>query len=614
MEQEEDIIPAGRVLRIQCVDPLPGKLQQISVLGQRFLGSVAEIGQQAEVQVDVAIGEEPHFQRLHKTLDVVRAGEHGRDHHQGARFRRDARGEIHARQRMRRRQQGGQPVHQRHRELAGGQQREDAERRQCPIVQVVRLRFHQQACADECRDQCDRAQVQQQGRSACRAPQRSPRGKARLRGVFKVGQAPVDQVETHVRRSVAVSVADRACTRKRDGAAGDRVLGNPARFRHMLDDMAVAVAAGEIHRRVGRRRILAQGMFDHAHGLDELAPVHRAEKAQAANAVADGDLVGGLLLGSRTHQLLDIQTGLGQLLFDPGQGQGQGGALPLQAARQFRDERRGHRRDRARHVRDHQDQVFRILACDLRQFVRPGDGQIPVNPAGGDAHRDAAQIFDQRQSQHDGDGPQLTKPEGGDGLVGRDETTEAVRGHASVAMGDGLDGEVIHARQPCRSAIGQARQFPAVTFRQVAPGRLDLLFDEIEVVEQPFPGGRDAVVRCDGCRQPAAGLDQHALVRGQPRQQLIRHASLDQAVGGRQPHAVLFHLIRAEQLRPQRRLFLDRFSRLPRWSQDDLPASRRMNAMDATRHDATVAMTTTRFGMQGALGPDARIISGTAAK
>ncbi len=178
MEQEEDVVPTLRVLRVQGVDPLPGQLQQRRILSQRFLRGVAQIGQQAEVQVGVAIGQEPDFQRLDEGLDVARAGEHGRDHHQGARCRGDARGEIHTRQRMRRRQQSGQPVHQRDRELAGRKQRECAQRQQCPIGQPVRLRLRQQTRRQEYRDQRDRAQIQQQRELAppCAAARRSVAG------------------------------------------------------------------------------------------------------------------------------------------------------------------------------------------------------------------------------------------------------------------------------------------------------------------------------------------------------------------------------------------------------------------------------------------------------
>ena len=44
-----------------------------------------------------------------------------------------------------------------------------------------------------------------------------------------------------------------------------------------------------------------------------------------------------------------------------------------------------HRRVGPRHVRDHQDQALRVVLGDLRHLVRPGVGQVPVDPAGGDA-------------------------------------------------------------------------------------------------------------------------------------------------------------------------------------------------------------------------------------
>jgi hypothetical protein len=50
--------------------------------------------------------------------------------------------------------------------------------------------------------------------------------------------------------------------------------GSPSRSVRCV---AVAVAGGEIHPAVDAARVLAQRPFDDAHGLDELAPVHRAQ-------------------------------------------------------------------------------------------------------------------------------------------------------------------------------------------------------------------------------------------------------------------------------------------------------------------------------------------------
>ncbi len=333
-------------------------------------------------------------------------------------------------------------------------------------------------------------------------------------------------------------------------------FGQSAALRHPLGCMAVAIAGGEIHPAIDAARILAQRLLDDAHGLDELAPIHRSQEPEAADAVADGDLIGGLLLVLRLDQLLDRQARFEESLLDPGQRQSQGGAPTLQTARELRDERADHRRIRARHVRDHQDQALRILLGGLRHLVRPGAGQVSLGPAGGDAHADAAQILDQCQPQHDGDRPQLTQPEGGDRLVGRHEAAETFRVHPTVAVRNGLQRDVVHARTPGRRTVSQARQFQTVTLGQVLLGGANLLFDEIEIVEQPFASRRDAAVRRDRLRQQAAHADQGALVRRQPRQKPVRRAPRRQLVRGRERPAMLRHLLGAEQLGSQRRLFV----------------------------------------------------------
>src|SRR3546814_7346821 len=76
----------------------------------------------------------------------------------------------------------------------------------------------------------------------------------------------------------------------------------------------LAVAGGEVHPPVGGARIVAQRLLHHAHGLDELAPVGHRQQAQAADAVADRDLVGGLLPVLELHHLRDVLLLVGQPL------------------------------------------------------------------------------------------------------------------------------------------------------------------------------------------------------------------------------------------------------------------------------------------------------------
>ncbi len=85
-------------------------------------------------------------------------------------------------------------------------------------------------------------------------------------------------------------------------------------------------------------------------------------------------------------------------------------------------------------------------------------------------------------------------------------------------------------------------------------GGTDLFFDEIEVVEQPFPGRRDPAVRRYRRLQQLAHVDQDDFVLGQPGQQLVRRAPSGQLVRCRERLAMLRHLIGAEQRQAQRRL------------------------------------------------------------
>jgi hypothetical protein len=512
VKEEERVAPFTPVLFIQPFDPLPGQPQQRLVLRNRFLARVPEIRQQAEVQVVVPICQEPDLQGLDQVLDVAGARKHRRDHHQGARFRRDSFGKVHSRQRPWRHQQGGQPVHQRHRQPAGAQQGEGAEQGERPTLQPAGMRLRTQGPGEKRRQQKDRAQEEEQREPAGHAPESLEDRQAHLRFPLQLRQSPVDQVEPDMRRAIVRTVPGRSLTGQLDRLASHCVFVPTAPLRDLLDNVAVAVTGGEIHPAVGPPRVLAQHLVDGAHRLDECAPVHRSQEPKAADAVADGNLVGRHLLVLRPHQPLDRQVGLGKPLFDPGERQRQRGALSLQQAGEFRDERAHHRGVRPRHVRRQQYQALRVLFGDLHHLFRPAGGEVPGDASGDDPCPDAPEILDQRQAQHDGDGPQFAQRQDGHHLVGRHETAETFRVHPSIAVRDRFMRDVVHARKSGRRSVQQARQFPAVILRQVPLGRADLIFDQVEIVEEPFPRRRDQAVRIDRRRQEVAGSRQDALI------------------------------------------------------------------------------------------------------
>ena len=370
---------------------------------------------------------------------------------------------------------------------------------------------------------------------------------------FQFRPALADQVEADV-STMVIRPGLSAGTSQLDGFAGHRALGQLPLARDLLGGVAIAVARRKVHPAINTAGVLEQGLLDDTLRLDKFLPIHRTEDTQAADAVADRHLVGGLQLVLGLNQLRDAQTGFRQVLLDPGQRQRQRRPPPLQATDEFGDEGAGHRRLRARHVGDHQNQVLRIILGGCRHPVRPIPGQIALVPASGDARTDPPQILDHRQAQHDRDRPQFAQPEIGDGLIGRHEAIERFRIDPPVAMRDGFQRNVVDTGMPGRRPGRQTGQFAAVAFRQMPLGGADLFLDQVEVVEQPLAGRGDPALFGGYRGQPPADTDQRVFVGRQAIQQAIRDASRSQPVRCRQRPAVLGHLVGAIQLRAQRRV------------------------------------------------------------
>ena len=241
-----------------------------------------------------------------------------------------------------------------------------------------------------------------------------------------------------------------AFARKLQGLFGDGDLRQPTAARDLLGDVAVAIAGGEIHLPIGAAGILAQPAVDHAHGLDELAPVHHRQETQAADAAADRHLLGRLLLVSALHHLRDGLIAIGQPLLDPPQRQRQRRTPALQPARELGHERAGDRGVRACHVGNHQHQALGVGFGDGGEPISPQVGEVLVAAIGDETRADPTQVLDQRQPQHDRDRPQFAELERRDFLVGGDEAAQAFGVHPPVAVRDRVERDVVDARQSRR--------------------------------------------------------------------------------------------------------------------------------------------------------------------
>ena len=128
-------------------------------------------------------------------------------------------------------------------------------------------------------------------------------------------------------------------------------------------------------------------------------------------------------------------------------------------------------------------------------------------------------------------------------------------------MRDQFKHDVVNARQPYGGTVTQARQFPAVTPGQMAPGHLDLLFNQVEIVQHPFGGGGEAL---GWSHPPDHSIEgpQNLLILVQLGQQVVGAAAGGELMAFGQGAGVPRELLDAEEFVAQRRLARPR-ARLP---------------------------------------------------
>ena len=118
-------------------------------------------------------------------------------------------------------------------------------------------------------------------------------------------------------------------------------------------------------------------------------------------------------------------------------------------------------------------------------------GDLAHLPGAVDAHRDAAEVFDQHETQQRRQRPELADLQRFERLEALDDRLEHGRRDRAVGMLDIAPGDDESARQG--GAIGklERRQLAVETARQVAFDLKDGFFNQIIVVEQPLRRGRD---------------------------------------------------------------------------------------------------------------------------
>ena len=218
---------------------------------------------------------------------------------------------------------------------------------------------------------------------------------------------------------------------------------------------------------------------------DDLGPVGVANGAQRRDGIAHAQVVGGLVGGLlRLHRRK-----VGQRVAQPFVVVAEfGRATVLQALRHLSQE---HAADPA-------------LVEQLEQLVERGQG-VGFDPVaaqvghlarrlvGGHALGQAAQAFDQDHAQGGGQRPHLAELELAGLLVGAQELRQQLFVECAIGVGHEGPGHAIDPRQAGQRLVLQHRQGAKVASRQALVDLLELRFDQVEVVEQPFGRRADVV-------------------------------------------------------------------------------------------------------------------------
>ncbi len=443
VEEEEALVPGVRhgVALVEARDPRPGHGQDVLVAGQGLRGRVRPVGEEGEADVAVRVREVVHLEPLDLLLELGGAGQQGGHDDQGAQGRRHPVAQLEARQGDRRERRRDAAVQQGDRQIRGRKDSCQAEQDQGhdaraggPGGKEGRREKHQ-------RQEGTGAQIAGRRAREIGAQQLARQRLAKSEGLLEGAAAVADEVIAGVASAVILA---RARRRQRDHArwaTSSSVA--PRASRELLDGVAVAVAGGEVHRRIADVRL--QHGVDQADALEELLPVERGHEAHARDHVADGDVHRGLPL------VLDADDVVGRRAL---------GGQPLGPARRRAgvtpDPDRGGAGRAARRRRSSAapprslERPRRALsgAAAEARAARPPGRRRPAVPRGSahDALREAPEILDEHDAQADGDRPQLADGQRLHALVGLHEAAESVRLDPAVGVRDEGPGDAVDLR------------------------------------------------------------------------------------------------------------------------------------------------------------------------
>ncbi len=172
--------------------------------------------------------------------------------------------------------------------------------------------------------------------------------------------------------------------------------------RDFLDLAAITVARGKIHRTINARRVLTQNRVHERQLFKTLAPIQSRQEAKRRDDVANRNRIGGLTALFARSNFAQRRV---QLALQPRTNRAKRGFF----IEQVRDQSVGEMRRQLRlffgQLRQKWQQLIGFTVSGAEQAVRPEIGAFAFALAHIGLRHQAAQVFDERQAQHERQSP-----------------------------------------------------------------------------------------------------------------------------------------------------------------------------------------------------------------
>ncbi len=183
-----------------------------------------------------------------------------------------------------------------------------------------------------------------------------------------------------------------------------------------------------------------------------------------------------------------------------------------------------------------------------QQSVRPEIRQLAFAQLSQRVDCNLAHSLNERDSQHQRQGPKFTDRQGADLLIGFHETHNDLGADPAVGVGDQLAGEVVHPRQAQALLVQQAGQLAVEVPRQVDLDIGHVAFNHVFIVEHPLGRWTEGLAHGSRLAQvPADGMDlQPGLIEANEQRLFCPAAGVDSVLLGK-PAGVGLELRRRER-------------------------------------------------------------------